>query len=63
MIMIEANNGGRLNKRPIKDFHADLKTVPTSFGLNDSLDYFEIAMGKKKIVIPRSATVFLRAKP
>ena len=46
--MIEANDGERLIRRPLKDVHADLMTVLTGFGLNDSLDYFEIAIGKKK---------------
>jgi len=46
--MIEENKGGRPIRRPIKDVHADLKMALTNFGLNDSLDYFEIAIGKKK---------------
>jgi len=49
MIKIEANDGGRLHRRHIKDVHADLKTALTSFGLDDSLDYFEIAIARKKM--------------
>ncbi|MBI5252129.1 MAG: hypothetical protein HY912_21755 [Desulfomonile tiedjei] len=49
MVMIEENEGGRLTRRPIKDVHADLKAALIGFGLNDSLDYFEIAIGKKKV--------------
>ncbi|MBI5249436.1 MAG: hypothetical protein HY912_08070 [Desulfomonile tiedjei] len=48
MVIIEASDRGRLIRRPIKDVHADLKTALTRSGLDDSLDYFEIAIGKKK---------------
>jgi hypothetical protein len=48
MVMIEATDGGSLNRRHIKDVHADLKAALIGFGLNDSLDYFEIAVGKRK---------------
>lgn len=36
-------------KRPIKDIHADLKSALIASGLNDSVDYFEIAIAKKKM--------------
>lgn len=49
MIVMEAENGGgRLCRRPVKDVHADLKTALVESGIYDSLDYFEIATGKKK---------------
>jgi len=49
MIRIEEkDDGGRLTKRLVKDVHADLKTALKGAGLWDCLDYFEIAMGKKK---------------
>ena len=49
MIISEANDRNRLNGRPIKDVHPDLKTALRKLGLNDSLDYFEIASGKKRM--------------
>jgi hypothetical protein len=49
MIKLEATDTGRTMKRPIKDVHADLKRALMVSGLNDSLDYFEIAIGKKKM--------------
>ncbi len=49
MIVMEAENGGnRLMRRPVKDIHADLKAILVRSGIYDSLDYFEIATGKKK---------------
>ncbi len=49
MVMIEANKDGRaLTRRPVKDIHADLETALKRFGLYDSLDYFEIAIAKKR---------------
>jgi hypothetical protein len=49
MVMIDADKDGRtLIRRPVKDIHADLKTALKRFGLYDSLDYFEIAIAKKR---------------
>lgn len=64
MVMIEANDGGRLIRRPIKDVHADLKMALARLGLNDSLDYFEIAIGKKKTeTVPFPAFEWLSCSP
>jgi hypothetical protein len=49
MIPTEVNSdGGALTKRLVKDVHADLKAALREASLWDSLDYFEIAIGKKK---------------
>ncbi|MGA8832005.1 MAG: hypothetical protein ACLQT6_05480 [Desulfomonilaceae bacterium] len=49
MVPIEMeDNDGRLKKRSVKDIHADLQAVLEAVGLWDCLDYFEIAIGKKK---------------
>ncbi|MGC8602201.1 MAG: hypothetical protein ACP5VS_00780 [Desulfomonilaceae bacterium] len=49
MIPIEIEDtDGRLKKRPVKDIYADLHAALADVGLWDSLDYFEIAIAKKK---------------
>lgn len=49
MIPIEDKDGeGKLAKRTIKDIYADLKAMLKMPGLWNSLDYFEIAIGKKR---------------
>ncbi len=49
MIPIEVKDaGGRFTKRLVKDIHSDLKAALMSDGLMGGLDYFEIAIGKKK---------------
>jgi hypothetical protein len=49
MIALEVNDDrGRLTKRLVKDIHADLKLALASDGLLSGLDYFEIAIGKRK---------------
>lgn len=49
MVMIETeDNEGRLRKRSVKDIHADLHAALEAAGLWGHLDYFEIAIAKKK---------------
>lgn len=44
----EKNDEGKITRRFLEDIHADLKAFLKIPGLWECLDYFEIAIGKKK---------------